>query len=69
MGVNPTFFVRCSSEEVLKGLNDQVQEKDLELWFLSRRKYPFSDKNKVLKSLTEAGFKTQISVWHILLLR
>lgn len=27
MGVNPIFFVRCSLGEVLKGLNDQLQEK------------------------------------------
>ena len=69
MGVNPAFFVRCSLGEVLKGLNDQLQEKDLKLWFLSGRKYPFSDKNKALKSLTETGLQTQVSMWDILLLR
>lgn len=57
MGVNSIFFVRCSLGEVLKDLNDQLQEKDLELWLLSGRKDPFSDKNKALKSLTETGFK------------
>lgn len=69
MGVDPIFFVICSLGEVLKGLNDQLQEKDLELWFLGGRTCPFSDKNKALKSLTETGFKTQLSMWHILLVR
>lgn len=60
--MKPTFFVTCCLGEVLKGLNDQLQEEDSELWFLSGRKYPFSDKNKALNFLTETGFKTQLSM-------
>lgn len=39
--MNPTFFGGCSLGEILKGLNDQLQEKKIiELWFLSERKHP-----------------------------